>query len=42
VPVVDADGSLVGMCTRTVVLRAKSPLYVQDQRDDGWVTSAPR
>jgi CBS domain-containing protein len=41
-PVVDAGGSLVGMCTRTDVLRAKSPLYVQEQRDDGWVTSALR
>lgn len=40
-PVIDGD-RLVGICTRTDVLRAKADLFHQERRDHGWLDGAPR
>ena len=35
-PVLDADSRIVGMCTRTDILRARSRYLDADQRQEGW------
>jgi H+/Cl- antiporter ClcA/predicted transcriptional regulator len=35
-PVIDADHHIVGMCTRTDILRARSRYLAADQRQEGW------
>ncbi len=36
VPVVDGRGRLVGMCTRTDVLKAARRMFVGEQAEQGW------
>lgn len=37
-PVLDSDGALVGICTRTDVLRARHRHLLSDQRERGWLS----
>lgn len=39
IPVVDDQQALIGICTRTDVLRAKAPQFRDEQRDRGWITA---
>lgn len=41
-PVLDDHGRLVGICTRSDVLRAQSRRFHQERRDPGWITRAKR
>jgi chloride channel protein, CIC family len=36
IPVVDSRHTLIGICTRTDVLRAQAPQFHHEQRDGGW------
>lgn len=36
-PVLDADGALVGMCTRTDILRARHRMAAAEQPEPGWL-----
>ena len=40
-PVIDAD-RLVGICTRTDVMRARSAQFAHEQPEPGWLTRRPR
>ena len=41
-PVLDGDGCLVGICTRTDVLRARHRQLASDQRERGWLSPRAR
>lgn len=41
-PVLDGDGGLVGICTRTDVLRARHRHFASDQRERGWLSPRAR
>ncbi len=38
VPVIDHEQVLIGICTRTDVLRARAPQFHDERRDTGWIT----
>jgi CBS domain-containing protein len=40
-PVID-DGELVGICTRTDVMRARKTQFAHEQTEPGWLTRHPR